>query len=418
MGRWFVMACCLLGVLTPALRAQALLPPALREATGPLTLQRLEELADEYNPILPRDRAQIDAARGTATQAGLWNNPRFDTNNPQVFNGRTTLLNVGFQQEIPVMGKKRLDQAAANEVARQQELNLHQDRIALFTAIRQQFYVVLADQRRIQVLTEMVDVLRQSYEMGQKKRKAGEASEVDVRLLRSDLLRAEANLMSTQALLVSDRKQLGALVGIPGLVTGDVVGELSGDYPVFSEDLLKDYVTTRNTQILIARSIIEQYKLQLRRAEVDPVPNPYLGPAYQYGTLPGAEQFWFNIQFDIPVLNRNQGGIRAARGNLRAAEENLTTIQYNLLNQAFNLLGQYYAAREVVRKFEQDILPNTRELLRLAREGYAKGLTDFSTFLQMQQRLVQTNSDYLDALMNLWNNAVQLAGLLQLEKFR
>jgi cobalt-zinc-cadmium efflux system outer membrane protein len=426
MGRRFAIAGCLLGLLglpTPALWAQvpaqpALLPPALRTNDAPLTLQFLEDLADQYNPILPRDRAQIDAARGQATQAGMWNNPRFDTNNPQVFNGRTSLLNVGFQQEVPVMGKKRLDQAAANEIARQNEFALTQDRLIVFTNIRQQFYQVLADQRRIQVLTELVAILRSSYETGQKKRQAGESSQADVLLLQLDLQRAEAQLNSTRALLIGDRKQLGDLVGIPGVVDRDVVGEFSGDYPVFDEEAIHRFVTTQNTQVLVARAVIEQYKFQLRRAEVEPFPNPYLGPAYQYGLLPGGEQFWFNIQFDIPILNRNQGGIRAARGNLRAAQENLTTIQNSLLNQAHNLLSQYQAAREVVRKFETEILPNTRELLRLAREGYGKGLTDFATFLQVQRSLVQANSDYVDALLNLWNNAVQLSGLLQIEKFR
>jgi cobalt-zinc-cadmium efflux system outer membrane protein len=268
------------------------------------------------------------------------------------------------------------------------------------------------------VLTDLVAVLRSSYETGQKKRQAGESSQADVLLLQLDLQRAEAQLNSTKALLIGDRKQLGDLVGIPGLVDRDVVGEFSGDYPVFDEEAILRFVMTQNTQVLVARAVIEQYKFQLRRAEVEPFPNPYLGPAYQYGLLPGGEQFWFNIQFDIPILNRNQGGIRAARGNLRAAQENLTTIQNSLLNQAHNLLSQYQAAREIVRKFETEILPNTRELLRLAREGYGKGLTDFATFLQVQRSLVQANSDYVDALLNLWNNAVQLSGLLQLEKFR
>jgi outer membrane protein, heavy metal efflux system len=418
MVRGSVLAWCLLGLLTPLLPAQGLLPPALRENPGPLTLDRLEDLADQYNPILPRDRAQIDAARGQATQAGTWNNPRFDTNNPQVFNGRTTLLNAGFQQEIPVMGKKRLDQAAGNEVARQQELTLFQDRISVFTAIRQQFYQVLADQRRIEVLVDMAQVLHRSYETGEKMRMAGTATRADVLMLRVDWQRAEANLLSARALLDSDRKQLGALVGIPGLVDRDVIGNLSGDFPIFDEKMLKDFVTLQNSQVRFAQAIIAQAKLQLRRAEVEPFPNPYMGPAYQYGLLPGAEQFWFNIQFDIPVLNRNQGGIRAARGNLKAAEENLVNVQYTLLNQAYNVLGQYRAARELVRKYESEILPNSREVFRLAQEGYEKRLMDFATFLTFQRGLVQANSDYLDALLNLWTNAVQLAGLLQLEKFR
>jgi outer membrane protein, heavy metal efflux system len=418
------------GLLTPALRAQtpatlpmpapqtpAATPTAAREGE-PLTLTRLEQLAEQYHPILPRDRAQIDAALGHATQAGMWRNPRFSDANPQTFAGRNTLQYVGISQEIPVMGKKRLEGAAANEIAHQQEFNYGQDRYQLFTNIRQQFYQLLADQRRIQVLAEMVNVVRRSYEMGEQKRKAGVASPADLLLLRLDVQRAEASLLSARALLEGDRKQMGAIVGVPGLVDHDVNGELSGDYPVFDEEGIKRYVTAQNTHIRIAQAVVAQYQLQLRRAEVEPYPNPFLGPAYQYGLVPGAEQFWLNIQFDIPVWNRNQGGIREARGQLLAAQKNLATIQYDLLNRAHDLYGQFQAARAVVRKFETEILPNARELLRLAREGYGKGLTDFATFLQVQRGVVQANLDYVTALTDLWMNAVQLAGLLQLEKFR
>jgi cobalt-zinc-cadmium efflux system outer membrane protein len=418
MGRVAVLAFCLVGLLTPSLTAQGLLPPALRERGEPLTLQRLEELADQYHPILPRDRAQIDAARGQATQAGMWNNPRFDTNNPQVFNGRNTALNAGFQQEIPVMGKKRLDQAAANEVARQQEFNLAQDRYSLLTAIRQQFYQVLSDQQRIQVLRQMVEVLEKSYRTGEDLKKGGLAAEIDLVPLRIEWRRAVGNLQSSIRLLESDRKQLSDLVGLPGLVDRDVVGEFTGDYPIFDKEQLERYVTQQHTQVRIAQAVIAQSKTQLRRAEVEPFPNPYMGPAYQYGLVPGLEQFWFNIQFDIPVLNRNQGGIRAARGNLRASEENLVATQYNLLNQAHNLIGQYEAARAIVAEFEKNILPDSREGLQKALDAYAKRTMDLATFLTVQRSVVQANSDYLDALNNLWSNAVQLAGLLQLDRFR
>jgi cobalt-zinc-cadmium efflux system outer membrane protein len=409
------MAGCLLGVLTPALRAQAP-PPISREE--PLTLTRLEELADRYHPLLPRDRAQVDAALGHATQAAMWHNPRFYDANPQTFAGRTTLQYVGISQEIPVMGKKRLEGAAANEVAHQNEITYYQDRFQLFTNIRMQFFQVLVDQRRIEVLGQLVEVLRRSYETGEKKFKAGESTKADVLLLQIDLQRAQANLLSARALLDADRKQLGALVGVPGVVDREVNGELSGGYPIFDEEAIKRYVTAQHTQVRIAEAVVAQNRYQVRRAEVEPYPNPYLGPAYQYGLVPGAEQFWLNIQFDIPVWNRNQGGIREARGRLRAAEEELSTIRFDLLNRTHDLLGQYQSARAIVGKFEGEILPNARELLRLAQQGYGKGLTDFATFLQVQRGVVQSNLDYVDALANLWFNAVQLAGVMQLEKFR
>lgn len=399
-----------------SVRAQAV-PPEFADPNRSWTLEELEAIADDYNPILSRSRAQIESARGAAQQAGIFPNPRFDTNNPQVLNGRNTALNAGVQMEIPVMGKKRLDQAAASEVVRQTETTFFQNRFDMLSAIRQQFYTVLIDERRIQVLTMLLDIVRKAYEIGQKKHKVGEASRSDVLLLLIDYQRAQANLQNTQAILEGDRKQLAALVGIPGLAVRNVTGRLIGAYPVFDEELLRRYVILQHTQIRIAGSVIEQTKYQLRRAEVEPVPNPYLGPAYQYGLTPGQDQFWFNIQFSLPVWDRNQGNIRAARANVGVAQQNLRTIQNNYLNQASNSFSRYQGALAVVRRFEEEILPNTNETVRLASEGYEKGLTDFSTYLQVQRTIVQANIDYLDALQNLWRNATELAGLLQLEKF-
>ena len=108
------------------------------------TLLELEAVADEIHPALQRDRARIESARGDALQAGLLPNPRFDSNNPQVFNGQNSLFNAGVMQEFVVKGKKRLDRAAATKVVQQTEFAYVQDRFALRAAIRQQFYVVLA----------------------------------------------------------------------------------------------------------------------------------------------------------------------------------------------------------------------------------------------------------------------------------
>lgn len=392
--------------------------PAALPADQPLTLDYLEDVALQVNPILRRDVAQIDAARGQAVQAGLFPNPRFDTNNPWVFNGRNTLLNAGFQQEIPVMGKKRLDQAAATENTRQQEFTSAQDRFTLLSNVWQQFYTVLADQQRVEVLTQLANLVRQSYEAGVKKQKAGEATQADVLLLRIDLQRVEANLRGARATLDGDRKRLGAIVGVPGLVDRPVVGTLTGGYPDFDEARLLGYVATDHTAVQNARSVVVQNQFQLRRAEVEPYPNPYLGPAYQFGLVPGNDQFWFNFQFSIPVWDRNQGNIRAAKANLAASIAQVGATRNDLVNQVAMQLSQYLTARALVEEFERSILPQSREAARLTREGYTRaGNVDLATFLQAQRTLIQANSDYVDALQSLWTNAAQVAGLLQLTRF-
>jgi cobalt-zinc-cadmium efflux system outer membrane protein len=382
-----------------------------------LALEQLEELALRCNPILPREAARVEAARGQAVQAGLLPNPRWDTNNPWVLAGRNTLLNVGLQQEIPVMGKKRLDTAAANAGVQQQTHSFAQSRIAMLTSVRQQFYQVLADQRRVSVLAEMVRLTRQSLIAGQKRQKAGDATRADVLLLEVDARRVAASLRSALALLDGDRKQLAAIVGVPQVALYSVMGRLDGGYPEFDEAALAEFVSERHPTILGARAAVVQNQVLLRRAQVEPYPNLTIGPAYQFGVVPGNDQFWLNFSFSVPVWDRNQGNIRAAQANLGVALETVRSSRNDLLNQAANLLSQYRSARALVEEYEKSILPRSTEAARLVREGYAKGIVDLATYLQAQRSVIQANSDYVDALQNLWSNAAQVAGLLQLERF-
>jgi cobalt-zinc-cadmium efflux system outer membrane protein len=457
---------------------------------GPPTLNNLEELADKVNPIIVRDLAQVESARGQALQAGIWSNPQFNSNNPEIFAGRQTLLNAGFQMELPVNGKKVLDRSAANEATRQAEFTLAQDRLALHASIRQQYYTVLVDQERIVVLKKTLELVRKSYETGVNRQAAGDLGNADILNFQVDLQHAEASLRSAQAILDGDIKQLEAIVGLPNLIREPLQGNLTGPYPIFNEQGLIEYVTRHHTQIASALSVIRQSRILVRRAEVEPIPNPTLGPAYQFGLVPGNDQFWFNITFDIPVWNLNQGGIRAAKANLAASTANIDSIRLNLVNQAANLHSQYLATLSIVERFEgkgQDgqpywyrftdqaiaalrkdnvaeqalaklaplknkrltqaeftselnklltpvevkmfqelilkhaaepgIVANANEAARLYQIMFANKTTDLATLIQAQRTAMQANSDYVDALQNLWNNATQLSGLLQLEKF-
>ncbi len=389
----------------------------LAPAPRAMTLENLEEIALNGHPVLKRDQFQIDSSRGSATQVGLFPNPHFDTNNPQVINGRNTALNAGFQQEVPVMGKKRLEQNAANQGTFQQEFNLKQDRANLLTSIRAQFYTVLLDQRRITVLTELVELTEKSVEIVKNLKKAGNIAVQDIILVENEAWRVKANLLQAKRILDGDRKQLEAIIGIPNLLQGELVGNISDHYPEFSEDQLLRYVGQEHTQIKIARSVVTQNELLLKRALVEMYPNPYLGPAYQFGLIPGLDQFWFNISFPIPVWDRNQGNIRAAKANVSAAVQNVSVIRNNLLNQAHNNYSLYKGALEVVKIYETQLIPKTKEIARRNEDSYKNGIIPLAQYYEALKAVVQTNIEYVNALGDVWNNATQIAGLLQLESF-
>lgn len=381
------------------------------------TLEELTRLADAYNPILTRDQAQIDIARGQALQASLYPNPKFDPNNPQVFAGRNSLFYAGITQEIVMKGKKQLDTAAATKVVNQTEVALAQDRFAIYGAVRVQYFRALAAQKRLEVLTLLQRIVQQALETGKKLQKAGDVARIDTLLLDIDLQKVQADLRKSEDLLDGERKKLAAIVGIPSLRFAILVGDLDAPLPQFNEDFLRTFVVSQHTAIRLAGLDVERNRILLRRAEVEPWPNPVMGPAYQYGLQPGVEQFWFYVQCPIPVWDRNQGNIQSAAAGIRTASENLRTIQNDLLRQASDVLAQHRAARQRVEKYRNEIIPNLKETQQLAQAGYSKGVYDFPRFLQAQRTVVETSKDYVDLLEEFWTTASQLSALLQLESF-
>ena len=382
----------------------------------PLSLEDLEQLAQANNPILARDQARVESARGQALQAGLYPNPHFDTNNPEVFAGHNSTFNVGFTQEFVVKGKLQLDAAAAEEAVRQAELTYNQNRLGLLTNVRRQYFTVLGDRRSVETLTELARIVREAAETGKKLEKAQETSKIDTLLLQVDAEQVAASLRQAELNYTSDRKQLAAIVGVAAVEGADVAGDLAARRPSFDEELIRRYAVTGSTLIKAAEAEIARRRLLLRRAEVEPYPNVTLGPAYQFGVAPGSQQFWLTLQFPIPAWDRNQGNIESAVANVRDAETSLRVLQNDQLNRVADTLGKYLSARALVERYESEILPNVRRAQALSAEGYAKGVFDFARYLQAQRTVVETNRSYTDALNSLWSAAVDLAGILQLER--
>ena len=89
---------------------------------------------------------------------------------------------------------------ASGAVVRQAEVTLQQDRLALLTAVRQQFYVALAAQRRVEVQENLLKVLLAALDTAKRLQKVGEASQIDYLLLSVDYRQVEMYLRRGLAL--------------------------------------------------------------------------------------------------------------------------------------------------------------------------------------------------------------------------
>lgn len=391
-------------------------PPAAAVVADGATLPQLLDLAETTNPSLREAQAAVEAARGTAVQAGLWPNVIFDYGTNQI-GGKNSQYVGYFQQEIVTAGKKRLDRAAAERQVGQAEQQYRRTRFDLLSAVRKQFGVVLAAQRRIEAQQELVNLLTEARDAARQLEKAGQGPRVDTLQREIELQQAVGALRNAYTQLAYQRQQLAAQVGAPGLVVQGVGGALGVAMPDF-EALARDGgLLADSTQAVTAQLEVARSQLLLDRARAEPIGNLTLYGGYQYLVTPPHHTFILQVDVPLPLWNKNQGGIAAARANVARAVEAAQRTQNELTQQLTEQLGKYVAAAELAAQQEHEVLPRSRELAVLGRQAFRTGQINWDRLLDLLRTSAKAELDLIDAQEQRWTAAAQLAGLLQLEQF-
>lgn len=381
------------------------------------TLNELVFSALTSNPALREASAKVSVAQGNAIQVGLPPNPMVFTSSPQ-WAGSVSQYNVVFGQDFVTAGKLGLNRAVALRGVEQAQIDFSRTRYEVMTNVRRQFYATAVAQRRRDALRQLVEATERSDEVGKKLLAAGLTNIADSMSLTIDLEKARAALESQSAELNAARKRLAASIGSPEMTIGELDFDLEAKLPEFEYEALRLGVIDRNALAATAAIDVRKTQLQLRRAEVEPIPNFNVQGGYQYGVRePLHDQGYAQFTTSLPIWDRNQGGIRAARADSARAVAAVERVENDLSQQTAAALGEYRTASERTSAYVRQILPKARDVHRSNVLLYDKGQNDVLRLLQSQRTLIDSDLGYLDAQWSRWNAAVTLAGLLQLEQF-
>jgi cobalt-zinc-cadmium efflux system outer membrane protein len=393
-----------------------LVEPDEPAAESARTLDDFTRLAESASPALRQALAEIEVSRGRAVQSGLYPNPVVSGGSPQ-WGGSGSQFYGQLSQEIVTKGKLRLNRAAAGREVAQAELRFVLTRFELLTAVRQGFYGVLAGQRRIEILERLVEVAKLSEDSIARLERGGEATRADLLLIQIEREKAELALENAQATLEAGRRRLAAVAGVPDAPIGQVAGELVAPATDFAALARQSGVLDSNALVQIAQAEADRARILLRRAQVEPWPNVTLAGGYMQEAGFPNHLGLFSIEMPIPVWNRNQGEIRAARAAASSASERVQRTYNELAAQLATAVGRYEAAAQQTGRIQSAIIPKARESLDLTRKGVAAGQFGFLTLLQAQRSNAEADLGLVNALEALWTSAAEIAGLLQREAF-
>jgi cobalt-zinc-cadmium efflux system outer membrane protein len=387
------------------------------------TLSQFEQVALDNHPAIQSARQAVASARGRALQAGLYPNPFLQGGAIQ-WGGQETFWAATVSQEIVTARKLYLQRQAECQAVRQAEQELNRIRFEVLRNIRAGFYVTLALQIRVDALTQLLGISKKSYESGQRLKLGGEGTLTDELQLKIQYRRSVAGLASASAQLAAAKNSLAALTGVPDLNIDRIEGSLTEALPDLEYPLVRAGVLAENAEARKASIEINRRRFLLRRSIVQPIPNPIVQAGYQYyvgGVGNGSDGIQnlptVMVGFPVPVFNRNQGAIREARAELSRASFELRNTQVDLSNRAADALGRLNASSELVKEFENEILPSAKQTVELAQAAYQGGQFSLLQLLQAQRDLVDAYLGSIEAQSQRWLAAVDIAQLLQLEAF-
>jgi cobalt-zinc-cadmium efflux system outer membrane protein len=413
----FAVVCVL---VSPSATAQSQMPaPA---STQPMTLAELEQLALENNPTSRAAQAGVDAARGRAHQAGMWPNPVVGYSGEELKAGALDVRGAhGFfvEQTIPLGGKLRLGRDVFERTAERAEAVLDVQRQRIRSSVRTLFYEALTAERRVEVqgrlaalASEAVGITAQLFNVGAADRPDFLESEIEARRAQLDL-----NAAKNRAFAV--RQQLAALAGRPDVVTRALAGSIEQAIPELDREAVVRDLVQQSPQIRAAHAELARTQAVTAQARRTTFPDLFIraGAVHnrERGEDTGRPLGWegrVEAGISVPLFNRNQGGILAARAEETVAQSDLQRLELSLQSRAATEFATYLTALGASESYRNEILPRAEEAYRLYLVRYREMGAAYRQVLVAQRTLFEMSADYVQSLNDAWRSALRIQGYL------
>ncbi len=389
-----------------------------------MTVDELVARALADNPELRAARREIDAALGRLRQAGLRPNPMLELGGQKALspdNNLTAMLTF----PLDLNGRKEGRVAVAERELAMKRAQVGDRERRLRGEVRMKAGEVLAAQRNLRVTDGLLQVNRQALGIVQERVKQGAAPALEENLALVEVNRLDASQKLLASRVEVATLQLKALAGM----TPDAPLSLRGD--------LSATVAIADRGEAVARALAGRADLEAARADAaasrarilkeqaegrwDASVNlgymrqdfgfDLMGSTAQGQTRPIQDVFHYfggGVSIMLPVRNRNQGNIAAARAEADAAERRVEFATLTVRQEVEAAFVQYEAARRGREIYERGVRDIARRNLDVVRQSYELGRGSLLDVVAEQRRYIETENGYTDALKQVYDAAVEI----------
>jgi cobalt-zinc-cadmium efflux system outer membrane protein len=379
------------------------------------TLQHAKNKLLNLNLNLLASYYQVDIAKARLIQAKVWNNPYFVFNGDlysnetnEYFHFRNQHL-LQLEQTFSIAGKHtntvKLAKIDVRIAEQQLEEVLRSLLFELCTAYNELSSLQQKEQLYQQVLTnydKLMAATKRQYEVG------------SISLTEALRLESEYVAIKTESAQISNQKEasladMRTLLRLPIDTIFYVEQKLPITAPEFDVTILIEQAKEKRPDVLIEKFEQEYSNRNLKLQKSLGVPDLKL--AYQprdRGSNYVRPYQGFNVEFSVPLFDRNQGEIKAARFEIKKSNLELMQVENRVENEIYSVYARYKKVYEGLKNYSDGFISNIKQLNVNTNNAFQKRNISLLEFIDQQRIYVQTNIQLIDLKKQFLNNVSEL----------
>ena len=377
-----------------------------------LSVEQLVKNAGSRRTDLLAARQLLVIAEGRLVQAGLRPNLVFSTEygSPRFLGGEGEYdFSAGLAQPFELGGKRGKRRAVADLELQQVRAEIAAIERNIAVEIRRDYTKAIAAARQLDVVERLLAADLELVRVTEARLNEGDVAPLDL-----NLVKVESDRLKIQRIEARNELET-ALLRIRTLIGADVTEPLrlapqSDRPPRLNLGLIEltEKALSDRSDLQAARigERIGTARLSLAQAEAAPdiTPSVRFSRSKAFTDLPASagggiannldNELTFGVSIDLPIFNRNQGGIAAATGEQVQAVRTREFLEATIRRDVAVAYGQYRAAAEKLVLYTTQILPRAEANLQTVRAAYNAG--EFSVFevVNEQRRLNENITNY------------------------
>ena len=170
-------------------------------------------------------------------------------------------------------------------------------------------------------------------------------------------------------------------------------------------------VAQSRPEVAAARAAVTESQWQLALARAEAVPDLEIGPRGQTVIGRWDDTAGGRVQFDVPLFNRNQGGIAESSASIRASRAGLEAAELRTLNDVAAAHAELMPLRSRLDYYEKHVVPLAASTEAMILEVYKNRAIEAVQVSELQQKFAKMRLSHLE-LRYRYNQV-----LMQLELF-